>query len=181
MKALGCSGGSIVTVAVTPVFQPAPSLISPERAKSGVPPGHEVPRQPLLQHTVTGDPFDPQPKLLWVRGDSINEVRSRLVAIAEDPDARRFERTTTVPLIDTLLPLLGVQAGFRLAAQMRAGNFGVNALRPWRGPTASGSRGEPAVALPAGLGPIPRCRGGARPPETGRRPARRGPARPEGG
>ncbi len=128
VKALGCSGGSIVTVAVTPVFQPAPSLISPERAKSGVPPGHEVPRQPLLQHTVTGDPFDPQPKLLWVRGDSINEVRSRLVAIAEDPDARRFERTTTVPLIDTLLPLLGVQAGFRLAAQMRAGNFGVNAL-----------------------------------------------------
>jgi hypothetical protein len=63
-----------------------------------------------------------------VRGDSIHEVQSRLVAIAEDPDARRFERTTTVSLIDTLLPLLGVQAGFRLAAQMRAGNLGVNAL-----------------------------------------------------
>lgn len=129
VKALGCAGGSIVTLAVTPVFQPAPAPISRERAQqSCLPAGHEFPRQPLLQHTVTGDPFDPQPKLLWVRGDRIDEVRARLDAIAEDPDARRFERTTTVPLIDTLLPLLGVEIGFRLAAQMRAGNLEVNAL-----------------------------------------------------
>ena len=33
-----------------------------------------------------------------------------------------------MPLIDTLLPLLGVETGFRLAAQMRAGNFDVTAL-----------------------------------------------------
>jgi hypothetical protein len=128
VKALGCGGGSIVTLDVQPVFQPAPAPISPERAHAGAPDGYAIPRQPLLKHTVTGDPFDPQPKLLWVRGDGIDDVRSRLAAIVEDPGARRFERTTTVPLIDTLLPLLGVEAGFRLAAQMRAGNFDVDAL-----------------------------------------------------
>lgn len=128
VKALGCGGGSIVTLEVTPVFQPALAPISPERAEAGVPAGHEIPRQPLLQHLITGDPFDPQPTLLWVRGDHINDVRTRLAAISEDPNAMRFERTTTVPLIDTLLPLLGVATGFQLAAQIRAGNIDVDAL-----------------------------------------------------
>jgi hypothetical protein len=129
VKALRCGGGSIVTLAVTPVFQPAPAPISRERAQqSSLRPGREFPRQPLLQHTVTGDPFDPQPNLLWVRGDQIDEVRTRLDAIGEEPNARRFERTTTIPLIDTLLPLLGVETGFRLAAQMRASNLEVDAL-----------------------------------------------------
>jgi hypothetical protein len=128
VKALGCGGGSIVTLEVTPVFQPALLPISPERAQGGVPAGHEIPRQPFLRHLITGDPFDPQPTLLWVRGDHIDDVRTRLGAISGDPNARRFERTTTVPLIDTLLPLLGVPTGFQLAAQIRAGNIDVDAL-----------------------------------------------------
>jgi hypothetical protein len=128
VKALGCGGGSIVNLDVMPVFLPAPVPISPERPRTGIPEGHEVPSQPLLKHAVTGDPFDPQPKLLWVRGDTVEEVRARLAEIPENPDARRFERTTTVPLIDILLPLLGVETGFLLAAQMRAGNLGVDAV-----------------------------------------------------
>jgi hypothetical protein len=66
--------------------------------------------------------------LLWVRGESIDEARGRLDAIPEDPDARRFERTSSVPLIDTILPLLGVQTGFLLAAQIRAGNLDLDAV-----------------------------------------------------
>ena len=55
-------------------------------------------------------------------------MRGRLAAIPEDPSARRFERTTTVPLIDTLLPVLGVSTGFLLAAQIRAGNIDVEGI-----------------------------------------------------
>jgi hypothetical protein len=128
VKALGCGGGSMVTLEVTPVFQPVPVPLSPERAQAGIPAGHEIPRRPLLRHLITGDPFDPQPTLLWVRDDRLDDVRGRLDAIAVDPEARRFERTTTVPLIDTLLPLLGVATGFQLAAQIRTGNVEVDAL-----------------------------------------------------
>lgn len=66
--------------------------------------------------------------LVWVRGDTIEDVRRRLAAIAQNPGARRFERTTTVPLIDTLLPTLGVSTGFLLAIQIRGGNLDVDAL-----------------------------------------------------
>lgn len=128
VRALGCGGSSIVNLDVQPVFAPAPEPISPERARAGIPPGHEMPVQPRLRHVVTGDLFDPPPRLVWVRGDSIEEVRGRLAAIPEDPSARRFERTTTVPLIDTLLPVLGVSTGFLLAAQIRAGNIDVEGI-----------------------------------------------------
>jgi hypothetical protein len=128
VKALGCGGSSIVNLDVQPVFAPAPVPISAERAQAGVPPGHEMPVQPRLRHVVTGDLFDPGPRLVWVRGDSIDDVRGRLAAIPEDPSARRFERTTAVPLIDTLLPLLGVNTGFLLAAQIRARNIDLDAI-----------------------------------------------------
>jgi hypothetical protein len=128
VKALGCGGSSIVNLDVQPLFAPAPVPISAERAKAGVPPGHAIPVQPRLRHVITGDLFDPGPRLVWVRGDSIDDVRGRLGAISEDPTARRFERTTTVPLIDTLLPLLGVNTGFLLAAQIRAQNIEVDSF-----------------------------------------------------
>jgi hypothetical protein len=128
VRALGCGGSSIVNLDVQPVFAPAPEPIPPERVEAGVPPGHEIPVQPRLRHVVTGDLFDPGPRLVWVRGDSIEEVRARLAPIPEDPDARRFERTTTVPLIDTLLPVLGVNTGFLLAAQIRARNIDLEAI-----------------------------------------------------
>lgn len=127
VKALGCGGASIVNLHVEPIFAPALQPISPERCNDGIPPGHQVPVRPLLRHLITGDPFDPQPLPVWVRGDSIDQVRLRLAAIAQDANARRFERTTTVPLIDTLLPILGVETGFLLAAQIRAGNLDVGA------------------------------------------------------
>ncbi len=128
VKALGCGGGSIVNLVVIPVFLPAAEPISPERAVAAFPAGRTVSHVPVLTHAVTGDPFDPQPMLLWARGESVDEVRARLDAIPEDRGARRFERTTTVPLIDTILPLLGVQAGFLLAAQIRAGNLDLDAV-----------------------------------------------------
>jgi hypothetical protein len=145
VKALGCGGGSIVNLDVEPVFTPAPSPISPERAPTPLPADVEIPNQPLLAHVVTGDPFDPQPQLLWVRGDSLADVRARLARLPEDAHARRFERTTTAPLMDTLLPLLGVQIGFLLAAHIRAGNIDAAALvlperPPPRAATASLAR-----------------------------------------
>jgi hypothetical protein len=127
VKALGCGGASIVSLDVDPVFAPAPEPISPARGPAGIPPGHQVPTQPHLRHVVTGDPFDRQPRLVWVRGDSLEEVRGHLAAMPKDANARRFERTTTVPLIDTLLSILGVSTGFLLAAQIRAGNISVHA------------------------------------------------------
>jgi hypothetical protein len=122
--ALGCGGSSIVNLVVQPVFGPAPEPISPDRAQVGVPRGHEVPVQPRFHLR----PVRPQPRLVWVRGDSIEEARAWLAAIPEDPSATRFERTTKVPLIDTLLPVLGVITGFLLAAQIRAGNIAVEGI-----------------------------------------------------
>jgi hypothetical protein len=84
LRALGCSGSSVVNLDVGPVFAPAALPISRERAGDSVPDGHKVPAQPLFGHVVTGDPFDLQPQLVWVRGDSIEHVRARLSAMPED-------------------------------------------------------------------------------------------------
>jgi hypothetical protein len=129
VRALGCGGGSMASLVIEPVFQPAREPISPERAATVTSlDGFEVPRLPPYGHIVTGDLFEPQPQLLWVRGDHMELVQERLRQFPSDPSARRLERTTTVPLLDELLPLLGVETGFQLAAQLRAGNLSVRAF-----------------------------------------------------
>jgi hypothetical protein len=87
-----------------------------------------VPELAPMAHVVTGDVFDPQPDLVWVRCDSIEDISAQLERFPEVADVRREERTTTVAVVDDLLERLGVQAGFSLAAQIRAGNI---AVRPF--------------------------------------------------
>ena len=53
---------------------------------------------------------------------------SRLEAITENPEATRYERTTTVPLIDDLVPKLGLTSSFELAMQLQEGNIACRAL-----------------------------------------------------
>jgi hypothetical protein len=87
-----------------------------------------VPELAPMAHVVTGDVCDSRPDLVWVRCDSIEDISAQLDRFPEVADARRKERTTTVAVVDDLLERLGVQAGFFLAAQIRAGNI---AVRPF--------------------------------------------------
>ena len=127
VKALGCGSGSLVSIDVEPKFL--------DEGKPGDSTSIE-PIVPNLGHSITADPFDPPPTLLWVRGDTIETARSRLAAIPEDPRARRYERTTTVPLLDDLLPQLGVDTAFLLAMQIRRSNVALEAtlLQPAEAP-----------------------------------------------
>jgi hypothetical protein len=133
VKALGCGAGSIVSLDVEPVFEEehGPADNRPVRN----------PPTPVLGHLVTGEPFDPPPRLLWARGDTIETARSRLAAIPEDPKARRFERTTTVPLLDELQPLLGVETAFVLAVQVRRENVELRAVLLESADAPSSTRG----------------------------------------
>jgi hypothetical protein len=115
VSALGCGSGSIVNVDVQPVFL--------EGEPMSADPVPEPEQPPMLAHAVTGQPFEPAPALLWLRGDGFDTARERLGALPEDPNARRFERTTTVPLLDDLTHLLSVETAFLLAAQVRKGNI----------------------------------------------------------
>src|SRR5579884_53791 len=133
VSALGCGGNSYVNVHVEPVFEPEPQPISPWRKarleRAGGPIGTtRVPELGPMGHTVTGEPFDPQPELVWVRGDDACDIAQRLDAFTPDPGARRYERTTTVAVIDDLLERLGVETAFMLAAQIRQGNLTVRPL-----------------------------------------------------
>jgi hypothetical protein len=133
VAAMGCGGSSMVTVDVEPVFAPRPQPVSAWRLQrlkhaGAAVTGMAVPELAPMAHVVTGDMFDPQPDLVWVRCDSIEDVAAQLDRFPEVADARREERTTTVAVVDELLERLGVQAGFLLAAQIRADNI---ALRPF--------------------------------------------------
>jgi hypothetical protein len=133
VAAMGCGGSSVVTVDVEPVFAPRPQPVSPwrlERLKhaDAAVIGMAVPELAPMAHVVTGDVFDPQPDLVWVRCDRIEDIGAQLDRFPEVADARREERTTTVAVVDDLLERLGVQAGFVLAAQIRASNM---AVRPF--------------------------------------------------
>ncbi|MGH2967804.1 MAG: hypothetical protein ACRDK0_01890, partial [Solirubrobacteraceae bacterium] len=133
VAAMGCGGSSMVTVDVEPVFAPCSPPVSPwrlerlKRAGAAVT-GMAVPELAPMAHVVTGDVFDPQPDLVWVRCDSIEDIGAQLDRFPEVADARREERTTTVAVVDDLLERLGVAAGFLLAAQIRASNM---AVRPF--------------------------------------------------
>jgi len=81
-----------------------------------------------MGRVVTGDRFGPQPKLVWVRGDSTEDVAAQLDRFPEVADARRHERTTTVAVTDDLLDRLGAPTAFLVAVQIRAGNL---AVRPF--------------------------------------------------
>ena len=132
LSALGCGAGSFVSVNVNPVFLDDESKIGrPVRR----------PREsPELVHVVTHQPFDPPPKLLWVRGESGEKSIRRLEKMPVDPKARRFERTTTVPLLDDLSHLVTTDTAFLLAAQLRAGNLAIEPLLLPPGPAPAPAR-----------------------------------------
>jgi hypothetical protein len=123
----------MVTVDVEPVFAPHSQPVSPWRLArlkhaGATVTGMAVPELAPMARVVTGDVFDPQPDLVWVRCDSIEDIGAQLDRFPEVGDARREERTTTVAVVDDLLERLGVQAGFLLAAQIRADNMAVRPL-----------------------------------------------------
>jgi hypothetical protein len=117
--ALGCGAGSFVNVEVLPVF-------SEERDLSG--PVAESDALPLMGHVITDEPFDPQPILLWLRGEGLDAARARLEDLPLVPEARRFERTTTVAVLDDLEHELGARVAFQLAMQVREGVVSVEPI-----------------------------------------------------
>ena len=132
VAAMGCGGSSMVAITVQPVFEPDPQPVSPwrlVRLKDAAEPVTEmaVPELAPTRHVVTGDLFDPQPDLVWVRGDSVEDIAAQLRRFPEVTCARREERTTTVAVVDDLLERLGVATAFLLAVQIRAGNMAVRA------------------------------------------------------
>ena len=131
IKALGCSGSSIVSVQAHPVFDEPAEPGSPERlaAETAVPAaGRLVPEVPVVRHLVTNEPLAGPFILLWARGDQPAWALQRLHEIPEHADAARHERTTSVPLLDDLTPKLGLEIAFMLAAQIRSGNVRCRAL-----------------------------------------------------
>lgn len=112
VAALGCGSGSYVNIEVLPVFSEGKDTFGPVA---------EPDAPPLLGHVITDQPFDPQPTLLWLRGEDLDAARDRLDSLTLVPGARRFERTTTVPLLDDLEHELGVYVAFQLAMQLREG------------------------------------------------------------
>jgi hypothetical protein len=123
VRALGCGAGSFVNVEVIPIF-------SEGRDVSG--PVAEPDAPPLMGHVITDEPFDPRPILLWLRGEDLAAARARLEGLPLVPGARRFERTTTVAVLDDLEHELGVHVAFQLAMQVREGVISVEPvlLRP---------------------------------------------------
>lgn len=112
-----------------------------------------------MGHVITDEPFDPQPVLLWLRGEDIDAARTRLDALPLVPDARRFERTTTVPLLDDLEHELGAYVAFELAMQLREGVISLEPMLLHPGPvpedfqntlerrySANSTRGKAAAA-----------------------------------
>lgn len=150
VAALGCGAGSYVNIEVLPVFSEGKDVSGSVT---------EPDEPPLMGHVITDEPFDPQPVLLWLRGDDIDAARTRLDALALVPDARRFERTTTVPLLDDLEHELGAYVAFELAMQLREGVISLEPvlLRPGPVPedfqdtlerrySATSTRGKAAAA-----------------------------------
>lgn len=102
---------SLVSIQAHPIFDPAGEPASPERgafrrAAGGSTEGLISTVEPVLHHTVTYECLAGPFVLLWVRGDDKAWAIKRLEAIAENPAATRYERTTTVPLIDDLVSKL---------------------------------------------------------------------------
>lgn len=130
VSALGCSGSSFVRIDVHPHYlegqEPEGVIKEAER--------------PELAHAVTGKPFDPQPVLLWQRGEGREEAFARLDALRVDPNATRYERTTGVELLDDLHEAHFVPVGvaYPLAAQMEAKTLAVRPvlLKPTEIPPA---------------------------------------------
>jgi hypothetical protein len=128
IKALGCGGSSFVSIQGSPVFgapgEPAsPELLAAMKAR-GEAQGKRLPAlPPVIRHLVTNEPLAGPFILLWARGDEPGWAQGRLAAIREDPDAERFERTTTVPLLDDLVPRIGLDTAFMLAVQVRQRNL----------------------------------------------------------
>jgi hypothetical protein len=132
-KALGCSGSSLVSFDAHPVFQEPREPASPARLAELKAAGTRVDavlpvEKPVIEHVVTDQPLAGPFVLLWARGDRLEWALDRLAAINPDPKASRFDRTTTVPLMDDLTPKMGPEAAFRLAAQIRQGNLTCRAL-----------------------------------------------------
>jgi hypothetical protein len=88
----------------------------------------------------------------------------RLAGIKGQPDAGRFDRTTSVPLLDDLSPKLALPIAFMVAAQVRAGNIACEArlLHAAEPPApARSARERRSERLGAG-GPSPRQAVGGR-------------------
>lgn len=119
VRALGCGAGSFVNVEVLPVFSEGHDLSGPVA---------EPDAPPLMGHVITDEPFDPQPILLWLRGEDLAAARARLEGLPLVPGARRFERTTTVDVLDDLEHELGAHVAFQLAMQVREGVVSVEPI-----------------------------------------------------
>jgi hypothetical protein len=142
VKAIGCSGASMVSIQPQAVFDEMRDPASPERMtaltaaeQAGVVPVEE----PVIGHIVTGEPLAGPFYLLWARGDRLEWALDRLHKIPEVADAGRHERTCTVPLLDDLAPKISLSTAFQLAAQVRRGNVTVDAflVHPAEAPAAA--------------------------------------------
>jgi len=133
IKALGCGGSSLVSVQAQPVFGAAGEPASPERLALMAAARRSIDNlfpvvKPVIHHIVTDESLAGPFVLLWARGDDEQWPMERLDAIHENPHAARYERTTTIPLIDDLAPKLGLETAFMLALQLRKGNIACRAL-----------------------------------------------------
>jgi hypothetical protein len=130
-RALGCSGRSLVSVQPHAVFGAPGEPLSPERAAledDPTDPRWVAVQEPVVRHAVTDEPLAGPFVLLWARGDQLEWALRRLAAIPERQDARRHDRTTTVPMIDDLVEKLGLPVAFQLAVQVRGGNIACRSL-----------------------------------------------------
>jgi len=161
IKALGCGGSSFVSVQVQPVFNSLAEPLSPERALTVADPSDpqwSPTQEPILLHIVTDEPLAGPFVLLWARGDRLQWALDRLAGIEEQPDAGRFDRTTSVPLLDDLSHKLSLPVAFMLAAQVRAGNIACEArmLHTAQPPAPTRSALERRYERPGGGGQSPR-------------------------
>jgi len=161
IKALGCGGNSLVSVQIQPVFSSPSEPLSPERALTVVDPGDprwSPTQEPMLLHVVTDEPLAGPFVLLWARGDRLQWALDRLADIEEQPEAGRFDRTTSVPLLDDLSHKLSLPVAFMLAAQVRAGNIACEArlLHADEPPAPTRSALERRYERRGGGGPSPR-------------------------
>lgn len=117
VAAIGCGGSSFVRVDVHPHYLEGQE---PQRVVREA-------ERPELAHAVTGKPFDPQPILLWQRGEGREEAFARLEELKVDPSATRYERTTGVELLDDLhdAHFVPVVVAYPLAAQIKAKTLAV--------------------------------------------------------
>jgi predicted nucleotidyltransferase len=128
LKQLKCSGGSMVNAVVGRRYRELRIPVAPEQWAPGLGDTYELAEPPRMGHVVTGQELAGPSVLLFVRGDPTEVALGRLYAIAEDPAASRFERTTGVPLLDPLGDWIGVETQYKLAHLVASGGLGLRAV-----------------------------------------------------